>query len=184
MKTIYFFILVTALSIVSCKNGEPKVEVAPTQKSKVVDTEAVDLNKTDSSVKVILEDQTVNAAYPLYLRVKAALVNSDYKKVKNESKRLLVSMVEPRNVNKLKIASTAMVAAKTLEEQRVAFEKLSAEMEALVKDQITEGTIFKQYCPMAFDGKGATWLSNSKEIRNPYYGDKMLKCGAIDATFN
>jgi len=32
---------------------------------------------------------------------------------------------------------------------------------------------------MAFDGKGGYWLSNSKEIRNPYFGDIMLACGEV-----
>ncbi|MBT7306171.1 MAG: DUF3347 domain-containing protein, partial [Bacteroidetes bacterium] len=27
-------------------------------------------------------------------------------------------------------------------------------------------------------------LSNSKEIRNPFFGDKMLKCGRIDKEIN
>jgi hypothetical protein len=44
---------------------------------------------------------------------------------------------------------------------------------------LAAGTIYKQYCPMAFSNTGAYWLSESKEIRNPYFGDKMLKCGRI-----
>jgi hypothetical protein len=34
---------------------------------------------------------------------------------------------------------------------------------------------------MAFGNTGAHWLSNTKEIQNPYFGDKMLKCGRVDA---
>jgi Cu(I)/Ag(I) efflux system membrane fusion protein len=30
---------------------------------------------------------------------------------------------------------------------------------------------------MAFDNKGAYWLSETEEIRNPYFGDVMLGCG-------
>lgn len=30
---------------------------------------------------------------------------------------------------------------------------------------------------MAFDDEGAYWFSDSKEIRNPYFGDVILKCG-------
>ena len=26
-------------------------------------------------------------------------------------------------------------------------------------------------------GKGAYWLQDSKEIKNPYYGKSMLECG-------
>jgi hypothetical protein len=33
---------------------------------------------------------------------------------------------------------------------------------------------------MAQDGKGAMWLSESKEIKNPYFGDKMMECGSVE----
>ncbi|PID69752.1 MAG: hypothetical protein CR989_00130 [Flavobacteriales bacterium] len=32
---------------------------------------------------------------------------------------------------------------------------------------------------MANNDKGAVWLSHSTEVLNPYYGDKMLKCGLV-----
>jgi Cu(I)/Ag(I) efflux system membrane fusion protein len=32
---------------------------------------------------------------------------------------------------------------------------------------------------MADDFKGADWLSLSDEIRNPYFGDQMLRCGEV-----
>ncbi len=44
--------------------------------------------------------------------------------------------------------------------------------------------IYLQYCPMAFDDQGAYWISNKKEIRNPYFGDMMLKCGEVKKVFN
>ena len=34
-------------------------------------------------------------------------------------------------------------------------------------------------CPMAFDDTGASWLQADKAVRNPYFGDEMLECGAI-----
>jgi len=43
---------------------------------------------------------------------------------------------------------------------------------------------YYQYCPMAFDNKGAYWISNETEIRNPYFGEKMLKCGENKDTLN
>ena len=43
--------------------------------------------------------------------------------------------------------------------------------------------LYYQYCPMAFDDEGAYWISNEKEIRNPYFGDKMLKCGEVKKEF-
>ena len=35
---------------------------------------------------------------------------------------------------------------------------------------------------MAFDNTGGYWLSNSKEVRNPYFGNSMLKCGEVKET--
>lgn len=42
-----------------------------------------------------------------------------------------------------------------------------------------DGTYYVQHCPMAFDNAGANWLSNEEQIRNPYFGDLMMKCGYV-----
>jgi len=46
------------------------------------------------------------------------------------------------------------------------------------------GTVYYQHCPMALDNQGAFWLSDSKEIRNPYFGTGMLTCGSTRETIN
>lgn len=73
-----------------------------------------------------------------------------------------------------------MTAAKDVEASRLLFKPLSEQMVALAKafGPFTE-TIYVQHCPMADDNTGADWLSLDKEIRNPYFGDKMLKCGSV-----
>ncbi len=45
-------------------------------------------------------------------------------------------------------------------------------------------TLFRQYCPMAFDNKGAYWLSNTQEIYNPYFGEEMRFCGEVKEQLN
>ena len=40
--------------------------------------------------------------------------------------------------------------------------------------------LYHDHCPMAQDNKGAMWLSETKEIRNPYFGDKMMTCGSVE----
>jgi hypothetical protein len=35
---------------------------------------------------------------------------------------------------------------------------------------------------MANENTGAFWLSNEKEIKNPYFGSMMLKCGSVKET--
>lgn len=39
--------------------------------------------------------------------------------------------------------------------------------------------MYVQHCPMADNDKGADWLSLSKEIKNPYFGSMMLRCGEV-----
>lgn len=43
-----------------------------------------------------------------------------------------------------------------------------------------QGTYYVQHCPMAFNDEGADWISAEEAIRNPYFGDRMLKCGLVE----
>ena len=45
-------------------------------------------------------------------------------------------------------------------------------------------TVYYQFCPMAFDSKGAYWLSESNSIQNPYFGKKMIDCGETKETLS
>jgi len=42
---------------------------------------------------------------------------------------------------------------------------------------LAKRTVYHDYCPMY--NNGSNWLSESKEIKNPYYGkgNEMLGCG-------
>jgi hypothetical protein len=56
---------------------------------------------------------------------------------------------------------------------------LSQDMIALVKAAGNSKTLYKDFCPMYNNKKGAFWLSETKEIRNPYYGKEMPRCGEV-----
>lgn len=60
-----------------------------------------------------------------------------------------------------------------------AFRDLSHELAIAVKKFGVEGIVYHQYCPMAIDKDGATWLSKNEEIQNPYTPDTMLGCGEL-----
>ena len=83
------------------------------------------------------------------------------------------------------IASSAakITAASGIEAQRAAYEDLSKQMMEKVRNSgVANGEIYVQHCPMAINNKGASWLSSNKEIRNPYFGEKMLTCGETKET--
>ncbi len=68
-----------------------------------------------------------------------------------------------------------------LEMKRSHFNVVSDNLSAAIKSfgVETNEVVYVDFCPMANNNKGAYWLSAGKEIRNPYYGDKMLTCGEV-----
>ncbi len=73
--------------------------------------------------------------------------------------------------------------AKDVEEARKYFKPLSGQMVALAKAFGPFGeTVYVQHCPMADGNTGADWLSLDEQILNPYFGDKMPKCGSVTET--
>ena len=69
---------------------------------------------------------------------------------------------------------------KDLENKRSYFSHLSEIMYCSIKSfGLKQGHLFAIFCPMAFDGKGAYWISDSKVIQNPYLGTKMPTCGEV-----
>ena len=123
-----------------------------------------------------------------YYGVKDALVATDAANTKTAA-TVLVSALSAVKTTKLSAADKkALAAAKAnalaisktadIDAQREQFESLSTSMIALAK-ATKPAKAYVQFCPMAADGKGAFWLSGQKEIKNPYYGSKMLKCGSV-----
>ncbi len=73
----------------------------------------------------------------------------------------------------------------TLDAQRTAFALLSTVLYQSIRQfGVTGLDAYYQYCPMANDNQGAYWLSASKKIRNPYFGDTMMSCGSVKETIN
>lgn len=80
-------------------------------------------------------------------------------------------------------ALNMLAAATDIEGARKYFKPLSGQMVALAKAFGPFGeTVYVQHCPMADNNTGADWLSLDEQIKNPYFGDKMLKCGSVTAT--
>lgn len=63
--------------------------------------------------------------------------------------------------------------------QREHFDLLSQDIIDLVKATGSSQNLYRDFCPMYNNKKGASWLSDNKEIRNPYYGKEMPKCGEV-----
>jgi PBP1b-binding outer membrane lipoprotein LpoB len=127
-------------------------------------------------------NEKISSTYQHYMHVKTALVNTNAAEAQNGGKMLIEALNNVENNTEALEAAQTIANSANVNEQRTAFEDLSMAMEEVLEGSVKSGEVYKQYCPMAFDGKGAYWLSSSEEIRNPYYGDKMLKCGSVRDT--
>ncbi|MBN2316407.1 MAG: efflux RND transporter periplasmic adaptor subunit [Sedimentisphaerales bacterium] len=78
-------------------------------------------------------------------------------------------------------ALTNIKEAAQIEVMRQAFERFSNELIPVVKQYGIPGNrvLYRIHCPMAFNNKGADWLQRDEDIRNPYFGASMLKCGEV-----
>ena len=130
-----------------------------------------------------------------YLELKKALVNSDHNLASDkavELKKLIVaiqekglSAKEKETVNTIHQKIDDIINTENIDKQRDYFRLLSDQM-ILVVSAIPnlKSTLFVQHCPMANNNQGADWLSDSNEIRNPYFGEQMLNCGDVTRSLN
>jgi Cu(I)/Ag(I) efflux system membrane fusion protein len=91
-------------------------------------------------------------------------------------------MVWMDHLKNLNAATGKLNKATTIEQQREAFYSLSQQLAMTLKTFPIQHPVYQAFCPMAFDNKGATWLQQSNEVLNPYFGEMMLHCGEIQET--
>ena len=148
---------------------------------------------TDKAVKRQLENLLT-----AYFDLKEAFVETSSKKAVTHAKTLLTAldkveitkMTAPQQTLfrtqalTLKDEAGKIVIVADIEKQRAAFEGISISMLKLIKTFKPNATpVYQQFCPMAFEGKGAFWLSDQKQVVNPYFGSQMLHCGSVKGEF-
>ena len=84
-------------------------------------------------------------------------------------------------LKELNISSRGISKVTSIKEQRDYFISLSNYISKSIEVFGINKRVYKQFCPMANNDRGAFWLSTEEEIMNPYFGDTMLKCGNIAA---
>lgn len=144
-------------------------------------------------------NQSYAALLNAYYGVKDALVASDTAKARAAAQGLIAAS-DGLKVNEIQGDSTGMIketaksytanisttakvlaGSKSLDEQRKQFEMIADAIWNLTRTVKYEGQkLYWQYCPMAFNDKGAYWMSNEAQIMNPYFGNEMLHCGSVE----
>jgi uncharacterized protein (DUF885 family) len=188
MKTILFtgFLAITMLFSACADNSGKTNESAANNKDSL--TPSVSVNKGSTS------SLTTKEIVSAYLNLKNALTNDNGKEAADAANGIKASL------EKMNTGSFTTDQKKTYEDvkddlkehaehiasnstnishQREHFDMMSQDMIDLVKSTGSTQTLFKDFCPMYNNNKGASWLSETKEIKNPYLGKKMPTCGEI-----
>lgn len=186
MKTLVT--LATVLLIfVSCSNNNSTAKENTSSNSETASsgTATTTENNNDGSIDDVLAG---------YLDLKNALTNDNGKNAANAANQIAVTLAkvdestftsEQKKVyGQLKDdinehADHIGSNSSNIAHQREHFELLSNNMVDLVKAMGSSQTLHRDFCPMYNNKKGAYWLSETKEIKNPYYGSEMLKCGEV-----
>lgn len=139
-------------------------------------------------------EKELSAFFQAYLKLKDELVETDFE-AGQTAVRVLHDQAEGINTalfegaagkvlkNHLEVIvenTRKMSVANDIEVIRDKFKPLSNHVLQLAERFPPETTFYKQFCPMADDDRGAYWLSAEKRVANPYYGDKMLRCGTSE----
>lgn len=203
MKKILFSLLsINAIAFAACNNGGSKNENEGQDMSK--DTTKHATPTDDKDVKAIAVTYTnvdakaaasIKAIVDHYLDIKNALVNDDAGEAASGAKAmgdaigkldkslLTADQKTAYDANEAELKVRAEHIAKKrddIKDQRSHFVQLSEVVYELVKNFGAGRPVYHEHCPMARDNQGAMWLSEMKEIKNPYFGAQMLKCGTIE----
>jgi hypothetical protein len=142
--------------------------------------------KAAASVKLIVDH---------YLHVKNALANDDASEAASGAKAMeaAISSLDKSlltaeqktayDANEEEMKEHADHIAKNgsdIKHQRSHFVMMSEVVYDLVKNFGAGRPVYHDHCPMARDNQGAMWISEVKEIKNPYFGAEMYKCGRVE----
>ncbi|HKC36711.1 MAG TPA: DUF3347 domain-containing protein [Chitinophagaceae bacterium] len=188
MKTLLIFLLAASVFSTACSNNNDNSKERSVKNNDTASKATVTDN--NESKKTGTVDDIVSA----YLNLKNALTSDkgkDAAAAANEIGAALAKVDEsilPADQKKIyddvkddikEHAEHIGSNGSDIEHQREHFDLLSKDMIDLVKVTGSSQTLYKDFCPMYNNKKGASWLSETKEIKNPYYGNKMPKCGQV-----
>jgi len=134
--------------------------------------------------EVLITSEIFEKLLPIYLAVSEALAADDFDKAR-EAWSELAALAPDSGDHGLHAEVDQGSAANDIEDLRAVLEPISNRMIAAVREHgnpATE-TLHRVHCPMAFDWEGADWIQTGSDVRNPYFGATMYRCGTVEEEF-
>ena len=203
-KIVFSIIILSVIAFTSCNsNGsknEPEGQGIDDMAKDSTEHAATDANTEVKTVAITFTDVDAKAAASIkeivdhYLHVKNALVGDNSQEAASGGKAMAAALANldkslltaeqkkifDENADNLKEhAEHIGENAGNIKHQREHFVGTSEDIYGLVKAFGGGRALYHDHCPMAQDNKGAMWVSETKEIKNPYFGAEMPACGTV-----
>ena len=184
----------TTASTTQVKSQATQPSTTTTASTTQVKSQATQPSTTTTAPTTVKATFSITEIVSNYLILKNALTKDNSQATASAGKALYTSFakvnINAMNTNQKKeytdIANDAKEHAEhigdnggKIDHQREHFALLSKDVQDLIKAFGTEQKLYQDFCPMYDGGKGAIWISELKEIKNPYYGSQMLSCGSM-----
>jgi len=194
MKNIILGLVITATSLAVCNGNNKSTENLIRNKDLQVKSQINNTSETTSSIVVELNTVSIKEIVSAYLQMKNAFTQDNSTGAATAGKKLEAAF---KNFDKSALTSTQKKTYEdveadarehaehiganggNIEHQREHFELLSKDIYDLVKAFGGGQVLYRDFDSMYNKGKGAYWLSETKEIKNPYMGKAMLTSGSI-----
>ena len=193
MKNV-IIIAISAIIFVSCNNADNKSaeNKSPQPISGEIDKKTTEV--TSKSKDTTTSAVSITEILSRYLKMKNAFANDNDKDAASAGNEMVKDFAGFNKAglspNQAKIFSDIADDAKehaehigsnggNIKHQREHFDMLSKDIYQLVKAFGGRQKLYYDHCPMYNDGKGANWISETKEIANPYLGKSMPTCGTV-----
>ncbi|MFP5040008.1 DUF3347 domain-containing protein [Parasediminibacterium sp. JCM 36343] len=186
MKKLILSIAVIITTLIACNGNNKTPDVAKKEMG------------GDTAVQTIIATFPIKEILTNYLQLKNALAKDNSKDAATAANAMVAVLgkVEMKGLSKAEMKSYMDIAddlkenaehiganAGKIDHQREHFIMLSKDVTDLIKTFGNGGqTLYKDFCPMANEGKGALWISETKDIKNPYLGKAMPTCGSVKQT--
>ena len=195
MKNLILGITIAAITFASCNNSSNKsTESQKMSKNTQVTSLTDNATITSSSAMDPKNPVSIKVIVSAYLQLKNAFTKDNTTEAATTGTKLEAAF---KNFDKTSLTATQKKIFEDVEDdarehaehigknggniahQREHFEMLSKDIYDLVKTFGGGQVLYKDFCPMYNNKKGAFWLSETKEIKNPYLGKSMPTCGTI-----
>lgn len=194
--------LLGSLFLAACNNSDPKKEEkAADNMENMKDSSSSNTAKPPENIATLVPlfanvdakvSAGLNEVLQHYYHIEFALTNDDATEASSGGKMMVEAIAKvdqsamtadqkalyENNVEDL-TEHAEHISKSKIDHQRKHFEKMSTDVYDLVKGFGAGKPVYKTFCPMAFNNKGAYWLSASAEVKNPYYGKEMPTCGEV-----